>query len=500
MFQQLPTAGLPFQFTTWAEFEAFVGDAVTTGVIEELTEVRWDVRPAPHLGTLENRVCDGVSTFADLSALVALMHCLVVDLDTRLAAGEELPTMPPWHVQENKWRAARYGLDAIIILDADSNEGLITDDLPSCSGGWRRWPSGSAARPSWRRCSTSRRAGRRTSGSGRSPPRTDGDLVAVVDSVVQELRVGARMTIELSPLTVDHAPAMVSVLADPSLYEFTGGTPPTLEELTARYARQTVGHSPDGSEQWLNWVVLLDSVPVGYVQATVVGDSAEIAWVISPSVQGRGVATEAARAMGELLTAAGVRRLVAHVHPDHIGLGAGLRAARPAAYRRDRGRRGPLGPRRPVVVSFAEWQAWRDAREERLRDPHGWLAITAIHWLTPAPQRFDDVPGEWSGDERRATVTLAPGETLGLEGGATLAEGVHVFGPLDDVGLRLAFGDAVAQVAERDGRLVVRPRHPDSPNRRAYRGTPCYPADPAWVLPGRFEPYAAARRAEATRR
>ncbi len=66
---------------------------------------------------------------------------------------------------------------------------------------------------------------------------------------------------------------MVAVLSDPSLYEFTGGTPPTLEELTARYARQAVGHSPDGTEQWLNWVVLLDSAPVGYVQATVVGDS-----------------------------------------------------------------------------------------------------------------------------------------------------------------------------------------------------------------------------------
>ena len=57
------------------------------------------------------------------------MHCLVVDLDTRLAAGETLPTMPPWHVQENKWRAARYGLDAIVVLDADYNERLVTDDL-----------------------------------------------------------------------------------------------------------------------------------------------------------------------------------------------------------------------------------------------------------------------------------------------------------------------------------------------------------------------------------
>ncbi len=292
------------------------------------------------------------------------------------------------------------------------------------------------------------------------------------------------MTVELSPLTVDHAPAMVAVLSEPSLYEFTGGTPPTLEELTARYARQAVGHSPDGSEQWLNWVVLLDSTPVGYVQATVVGESAEIAWVISPSVQRRGLATEAARAMAELLTAAGVRRLVAHVHPDHVA------SARVAER---------LGLRRTDVVEDgeirwirdfdAEWQAWRDAREERLRDPHGWLSITAIHWLTPAPQRFDDVPGEWSGVDRRATVRLGPGETLGLESGAVLADGVHVFESLDDIGLRLAFGDAVAQVAERDGRVIVRPRHPDSPNLRAYRGTPCYPADPAWALPGRFEAY-----------
>jgi carboxylate-amine ligase len=70
-----------------------------------------------------------VPNLRELGALVALTHCLVVDLDRRLEAGETLPTMPPWHVQENKWRAARYGLDAEIILDADSNERLVTEDL-----------------------------------------------------------------------------------------------------------------------------------------------------------------------------------------------------------------------------------------------------------------------------------------------------------------------------------------------------------------------------------
>ena len=45
MFQQLPTAGLPFQFETWSEFESFAHDQLTTGVIDELNEIRWDVRP-----------------------------------------------------------------------------------------------------------------------------------------------------------------------------------------------------------------------------------------------------------------------------------------------------------------------------------------------------------------------------------------------------------------------------------------------------------------------
>ncbi|MDT0203791.1 glutamate--cysteine ligase [Nocardioides sp. AE5] len=188
MFQQLPTAGLPFQFEHWSEFEAFAHDQLTTGVIDELTEIRWDIRPAPPIGTIENRVADGVSTVEEMAALTALMHCLVVDLDTRLAAGEELPVMPPWHVQENKWRAARYGLDAIIILDADSNERLITDDLDDLL---------ERLTPVARRldCEDELRSVAEIPRRGASYQRqravaaeTGGDLVAVVDSVVNELR------------------------------------------------------------------------------------------------------------------------------------------------------------------------------------------------------------------------------------------------------------------------------------------------------------------------
>jgi carboxylate-amine ligase len=129
MFQQLPTAGLPFQFERWEEFESFVAQEQQTGVIDGLRDLRWDIRPSPHFGTVEVRVCDGVSTMHELRALVALTHCLVVDLEERLEAGEELAVLPPWLVQENKWRAARYGLEAEVILDSACRERPVVDDL-----------------------------------------------------------------------------------------------------------------------------------------------------------------------------------------------------------------------------------------------------------------------------------------------------------------------------------------------------------------------------------
>jgi len=130
IFQQLPTAGLPYQFSAWTELERYVADMLHTGVIDDFTEVRWDVRPAPHFGTVEVRICDGTSNTLELAALGALVHCLVEHLSTLLDQGRPLPTMPPWFVHENKWRAARYGTDAIIILDDAGEEELVTDALP----------------------------------------------------------------------------------------------------------------------------------------------------------------------------------------------------------------------------------------------------------------------------------------------------------------------------------------------------------------------------------
>ncbi|PPB50969.1 glutamate--cysteine ligase [Arthrobacter pityocampae] len=129
IFQQLPTAGLPFHFHDWAAYESYVQDMFTTGVIDSVSEIRSDIRPVGNLGTVEMRVCDGLSTLQDVGAVAALTQCLVQEFSEILDAGGTIPTMQPWHIQENKWRAARYGLDAIIILDAAGNERLVTDHL-----------------------------------------------------------------------------------------------------------------------------------------------------------------------------------------------------------------------------------------------------------------------------------------------------------------------------------------------------------------------------------
>lgn len=113
----------------------------------------------------------------------------------------------------------------------------------------------------------------------------------------------------LDPLRVEDAEEMAGVLADPALYEVIGGSPPSAADLRGRYARQL-----ERPEEWLNWIVRVDGTAVGYVQATVTGDRASVAWVIGTPWQGRGYATAAARAMLALLP---VRAVEAWIAPGH---------------------------------------------------------------------------------------------------------------------------------------------------------------------------------------
>lgn len=117
VFQQLPTAGLPWPVRSWSEFESYVDDMTRTGVMADVSEVRWDIRPAPRWGTIEVRACDGMSTLTELASVAALTQTLVEHFSRELDEGRTLPTLPAWFHRENKWRTARYGLDARIIVD-----------------------------------------------------------------------------------------------------------------------------------------------------------------------------------------------------------------------------------------------------------------------------------------------------------------------------------------------------------------------------------------------
>ncbi|APZ34330.1 glutamate--cysteine ligase [Microbacterium aurum] len=129
VFQQLPTAGLPWPLADWAQFEHYLDDMVGTGVIQDATEVRWDIRPAPRWGTIEVRACDGMSTLPELAAVAALVQTLVEHFSRRLDEGETLPSLQPWFVRENKWRAARYGLGARVIVDPSGTQRLVAEHL-----------------------------------------------------------------------------------------------------------------------------------------------------------------------------------------------------------------------------------------------------------------------------------------------------------------------------------------------------------------------------------
>jgi RimJ/RimL family protein N-acetyltransferase len=135
----------------------------------------------------------------------------------------------------------------------------------------------------------------------------------------------------LVPLAAEHADEMAAVLADPDLYTFTGGSPPTRQELRARYERWAAG-SPDPAVSWCNWVIQLHSPRclAGTVQATIcTGDepTAEVAWVIGTPWQRRGIATEAARTLIAWLGQQSVQTVIAHIHPRHQASAAVAAAA-----------------------------------------------------------------------------------------------------------------------------------------------------------------------------
>ncbi len=199
VFEALPTAGLPYLLADWAAFEDYMQTLISTGTIASIKEVWWDIRPHPTYGTVELRVCDGLPTLHEVGMVAALSQCLVDLFDREIDRGYTLPTPKEWVVRENKWRAARHGLDASVITE-DGGVVPVRDALADLVH---------ELRPTAERlgCEEELERVRGVLDGGASYQRqravaaaSGGDLTAVVDSLLQEF--------------ADDRPAVLPVISD----------------------------------------------------------------------------------------------------------------------------------------------------------------------------------------------------------------------------------------------------------------------------------------------
>ena len=115
VFSAFPRSGVPPRFETYEAFAELVGQLERTGCIADYTHIWWDIRPHPRLGTIELRICDAITRVEDVVALTAYYQALVKMLSEHV---ESVGTSPSFHrilTTENKWLAARHGLQAPVM-------------------------------------------------------------------------------------------------------------------------------------------------------------------------------------------------------------------------------------------------------------------------------------------------------------------------------------------------------------------------------------------------
>ena len=115
VFSAFPRSGLPPRFRDYEDYASVVGQLERTGCIADYTHIWWDIRPHPKWGTIEVRICDAATRLEDAVAIAAYCQALVKQLSERYDAGEEIPSYHRILTSENKWLAARYGLDAPVM-------------------------------------------------------------------------------------------------------------------------------------------------------------------------------------------------------------------------------------------------------------------------------------------------------------------------------------------------------------------------------------------------
>ena len=151
-----PRCGIPDGFGSWDDYAKFVRFLIDTRSIREHTEIWWSVRPHQAYPTVETRICDGQPEFARSVALAALMCALTADFARRLDAGEPLPDHPARELEENLWRAIRWGMSGELIDLAARRACPPASGWRRCSTRSRTPPRSSASPRTWRRFASRR--------------------------------------------------------------------------------------------------------------------------------------------------------------------------------------------------------------------------------------------------------------------------------------------------------------------------------------------------------
>jgi glutamate---cysteine ligase / carboxylate-amine ligase len=115
VFSAFPRSGPPPRFRDYADYAEVVGQLERSGCIADYTHIWWDIRLHPRLGTIEIRICDAATRLEDAVGIAAYCQALVKQLCERYEAGEDIPSYHRILTSENKWLAARYGLEAPVM-------------------------------------------------------------------------------------------------------------------------------------------------------------------------------------------------------------------------------------------------------------------------------------------------------------------------------------------------------------------------------------------------
>ena len=115
VFDRFPRTGIPDYFSSHGEFQTFVETLVKTRCIEDASKIWWDIRPHPKYPTLEFRICDIPMTVDETVALAALIQAVVAKLYSLISQNLGFRLYRRIYINENKWRASRYGIDGKLI-------------------------------------------------------------------------------------------------------------------------------------------------------------------------------------------------------------------------------------------------------------------------------------------------------------------------------------------------------------------------------------------------